>query len=168
MASMADVYRALNALRDEGIVENYAIGDGMAALFYAQTTATFDIDIFVLLPPSGLLIDLGPIYHWARARGYNIENEYLRVHGVPVQVLVAGAELEKEAVRHARILDYDGVPVPVAPPEHLVLMYLNAGGAKRRGRAFDLLECGAADAVRISALSQRFGLQALWQKWQDG
>lgn len=102
-----------------------------------------------------------------RARGYDIENEYLRVHGVPVQVLVAGAELEEEAVRHARILDYDGVPVPVAPPEHLVLMYLDAGGAKRRGRAFDLLECGAADALRVSTLAQQFNLYALWQAWQN-
>lgn len=167
MASMADVYRALNAMRDEGIVENYAVCGGTAALFYAQTTATFDIDIFVLLQQHSVLIDLGPIYNWARARGYEIENEYLRVHGVPVQVLVAGEGLEKAAVQEARLLDYDGVPVPVAPPEHLVLMYLQAGGAKRRGRAFDLLEVGAADTERVSALAQRFDLQKLWQKWKD-
>jgi len=167
MASMADVYRALNALKEEGVVQDYAICGGTAALFYAQTTATFDIDIFVLLQQRGVLIDLGPIYDWARARGYEIENEYLHVYGVPVQVLVAGEGLEESAVQNARLLDYDGVSVPVAPPEHLVLMYLRAGGAKRRGRAFDLLEAEATNAARVSALAQQFDLQELWQKWKD-
>ena len=35
MAAIADVYRALNAIQNEGIVEKYAVGGGMAALFYA-------------------------------------------------------------------------------------------------------------------------------------
>ncbi|HVF09915.1 MAG TPA: hypothetical protein VNA16_03885 [Abditibacteriaceae bacterium] len=164
MASVADVYRALNALRDEGVVEQYAICGGTAALFYAETTATFDIDIFVLIEQSGLLVDLSRIYQWARDRGYGIEQEYLIVHGVPVQILVAGGGLETEAVRTANLLDYDGVLVPVVKPEFLVLLYLRAGGAKRRGRAFDLLEAGA-DRHLVAALAARYDLDALWQQY---
>lgn len=160
---MADVYRALKAMQDEGIVEKYAIGGGMAALFYAETTATFDIDVFVLIAESGLLVDLSHIYDWARGRGYRIENEYLMVHDVPVQILVAGDGLQREAVETANLLDYDGVLVPVMKPEFLVLLYLAAGSSKRRGRASDLLEAGA-DAKRIEELATRFGLQAQWQR----
>jgi hypothetical protein len=163
MATMADIYRALNAMRDEGIVENFAIGGGMAALFYAETTATFDVDVFVMIPHVGLLIDLSRIYDWARERGYKVENEYLMIHGVPVQILVAGAGLESEAVQTAQRLDYDGVPVPVIKPEYLILLYLKAGSAKRRGRAADLLETGV-DENMVSQLAARFELAPQWEK----
>src|SRR5690606_9805850 len=109
--------------------EKYAVCGGTAALFYAETTATFDIDLFVLIPQSGLLIDLSHIYQWAKLRGYAVEQEYLIIHGVPVQILVAGAGLEEEAVRTAAIIDYDGVSVTVVRPEFLVLLYLKAGGS---------------------------------------
>jgi hypothetical protein len=35
MPSLADVFRVLNELKREGVVEDYAIGGAMAALFYA-------------------------------------------------------------------------------------------------------------------------------------
>jgi hypothetical protein len=163
MATMADVYRALNAMRDEGIVDNFAIGGGMAALFYAETTATFDVDVFVMIPHVGLLIDLSRIYDWARGRGYKIENEYLMIHGVPVQILVAGGELQSEAVQTAQQLDYDGVPVPVMKPEYLILLYLQAGSAKRRGRAADLKDAGIDEAL-VSQLATRFELASQWNR----
>ena len=168
MPTVADVYRALNAMQTAGVVEQYAVCGGTAALFYAETTATFDIDLFVLIPQNGLLIDLSRIYHWARERGYAVEQEYILIHGVPIQILVAGEGLEAEAVRHAAIIDYDGVAVPVVQPEFLVLLYLRAGGAKRRGRALDLIEAGA-DKNRIEELAARFDLQAEWQRMKtDG
>lgn len=163
MPTIADVYRALNAMQTEGVIEKYAVCGGTAALFYAETTATFDIDLFVLIPQSGLLIDLSRIYNWARERGYAVEQEYLLMHGVPVQILVAGEGLEAEAVRGAELIDYDGVAVPVVAPEFLVLLNLRAGGSKRRGRAFDLIEAGA-DKSRIEELAIRFNLQAEWQR----
>ena len=163
MPTVADVYHALNAMEAEGVVEKYAVCGGTAALFYAETTATFDIDLFVLIPHSGLLIDLSNIYRWAKQRGYAVEQEYLIIYGVPVQILVAGAGLEEEAVRTAATIDYDGVSVSVVQPEFLVLLYAKAGGSKRRARALDLLENGA-DQQQIEELASRFNLQAEWQR----
>lgn len=163
MASMADVYRALNALRDEGIVENYAIGGGMAALFYAETTRTYDIDVFVLLKSSGLLVSLSSIYRWAEARGFPADAEHLLIYGVPVQFLSAKAGLETEAIEKARTLDYDGVPVRVMPPEHLAIISVLAGGAKRRSRFSVLIEAGAIDKSVLTETLQRFDLVQEWQ-----
>jgi hypothetical protein len=54
-----------------------------------------------------------------------------------------------EAVREARLHDYDGVPVRVVGPEHLIALALQAGGARRRERAWQLLQSGAVDRVRL-------------------
>lgn len=162
MPTVADVYRALNAMQEEGIVEKYAVGGGMAALFYAETTRTYDIDIFVLIEQQGLLVDLSRIYNWSRGQGHGVEQEYLMIYGVPVQILVAGEGLESEAVQTSQMLDYDGVPVPVIRPEFLILLYLRAGSAKRRVRAADLVETGV-DIEQVTRLAKHYNLQKEWE-----
>jgi hypothetical protein len=70
MLSLADVFRTLNEMQSEGIIGDYAIGGGMAALFYAEVTATYDIDVFAFIPSqSGSLIRLSEIYEWRMERG---------------------------------------------------------------------------------------------------
>ena len=67
------------------------------------------------------------------------------MHGVPVQFLPAHNSLAEAAVSTARVLDYDDVPVRVINPEHLVALALQAGGRKRRERAWQLLEVGVVN-----------------------
>ena len=42
MSSLADVFRVLGRMRDEGIVNQYAIGSATAVLFYAEPTRTYE------------------------------------------------------------------------------------------------------------------------------
>lgn len=166
MPTIADVYRALNALVEEKVVERYAVCGGTAALFYdTETLRTYDIDIFVFFPQIGFLVDLSAIYTWARNRGYGIDAEHLLIYNVPVQILVAGAGLELEALEAANVLDYDSVPVPVVKPEFLVLLYTKVGGRNRIRRALDLLDLGLDEAL-ISELVEKHNLQAAWEKLQ--
>ncbi|RYG63720.1 hypothetical protein EON80_20650 [bacterium] len=164
MPTIADVYRALNAMVAEEVVEKYAVCGGTAALFYADTLRTYDIDIFVLLEQKGFLIDIGPVYRWAESRGYEVHREHLLIHSVPVQVLDAGAGLELEAVQDANQLDYDGVPVPVVRPEYLALLYAKAGGRQRIARAVDLVETVDFDKKLTNDLVEKYQLHAAWQK----
>lgn len=167
MPTIADVYRALNSLVEEGVVEGYAVCGGTGALFYAETLRTYDIDIFVVTEQKGLLIDISPIYNWARGRGYEVRDEHLVIHGVPVQVLDASAGMEREAVQSARIFDYDGVPVPVVRPEYLVLFYARARGRNRIARALDLLAVAGPDLELIQSLAARYNFQSAWRKLQE-
>jgi len=162
MSNFADVCRALNAMQDEGIVKQYAIGGGTAALFYAETTRTYDVDVFVLIESASLIIDLSSIYNWARARGYEVRDEYLIVHNVPVQILVAGDGIQTEAVETANTLEYDGVSVRVMKPEYLAVLYVCAGGSKRRIRASVLLADNVFEEQRIRELLEKFGLTQKW------
>ena len=66
------------------------------------------------------------------------------IHGVPVQVLPAYNALAIDAVQNARVHDYEGVGVRVVDPEHLVALALQVGGARRRERAWLLLQSGTS------------------------
>ena len=151
MPSLADVFRVLNRMRDEGIVAQYAVGGATAVLFYAEPTRTYDLDVFVTLQAAGedVLAPLSHVYEWARGQGFVVQAEHLLIAGVPVQLLPAYNALVEAALATARRHDYAGVPVHVVDPEHLVALALQAGGARRRERAWQLLEAGAVDRERL-------------------
>lgn len=149
-------------MRDEGVVRDYAIGGATAVLFYAEPTRTYDVDVFALLPSmdQSELLALAPIYRWAESRGFTVDAEHLIVYGVPVQILPAYNALVTEAIQTARVHEYQGVPVRVVDPEHLIALALQAGGARRRERAWLLLQAGVADRLRLRALLAAHGIDA--------
>jgi hypothetical protein len=160
MASLADVFHELNALKEAGQVRDYAVGGATAVLFYAEPARTYDVDVFVLLATSQSsgLVSLTSLYDWARARGFELDAEHILVHGVPVQFLPAHNALAEEAVASARTLDYEGVAVRVIDPEHLAALAFQAGGPKRRERAWQLLETGGVDRQRLRGLLAAHGI----------
>lgn len=162
MPTLADVFKELNALKEEGAIGDYALGGATAMLFYAEPTRTYDVDVFVLLSsvrPSGL-VSLGPIYEWARRRGFSEQSEHILIHSVPVQFLPAHNALAEEAVTTARTMDYEGVPVRVMGPEHLAALAFQAGGGRRRERAWQLIEYGGVDKATLDELLEKHGIIA--------
>jgi hypothetical protein len=137
----------------------------MAALFYAEVTRTYDIDVFASFPSqSGPILDMSALYAWARERGFNPDAEHLMIHTVPVQFLPGNDGLEREAVEQARALDYEGVTVRVMRPEHLIALYLRAGGAARRERSALLWRADAVLAAELAAVLERYSLVDRWQE----
>lgn len=165
MPSLADVFRTLHEMQSEGVIGEYAIGGAMAALFYAEVTRTYDIDVFAAIPVQrGSIVALTDLYGWARKRGFEAHAEHLLIHGVPVQFLAANEGLEKEAVAQARDHHYQGVAVRVMRPEHLVALYTRAGGSGRRERAALLISAGVVPEEELHALLKRYNL---FDKWQE-
>jgi len=161
VASLPAVFQVLNDMKKDGVVEDYAIGGAMAVLFYAEPTRTYDLDVFVLLPESGQhIVLLTPVYSWLAERGFQSKGEHVLIHDVPVQFLPAYNELVEETVIHARLLDYDGVPVRVSSPEHLIVLAFQAGGRRRRERAFQLLDTCELDRELLEALLERHEISA--------
>ncbi len=140
-------------MRDDGVVTDYAVGGAMAVLFYAEPTRTYDLDVFVTLPPGQQgLTELQGIYRWSAASGFGTDAEHVMIFGVPVQFLPAFNALVASAIADARAHDYEGTPVRVVDPEHLVALALQAGGARRRERAWQLIQAGVVDRGRLQAL----------------
>jgi hypothetical protein len=150
-------------MRDESVVVNYAIGGATAVLFFAEPTRTYDVDVFVV-PGRGeqdALLSLGPIYDWARAQGFELSAEHIVIDSVPVQVLPVFNDLVAQAVEHARICEYDGVPVRVVAPEYLIALALQAGGSRRRERAWTILETAKVDRVMLRDILERHAIEAV-------
>jgi hypothetical protein len=160
VASLPEVFRVLNDMRSDGVIEDYALGGAMAVLFYAEPTRTYDLDVFVILPPPEQpIVTLRPVYAWLRARGFEAHAEHVLIHGVPVQFMPAYNELVEEAIAAARDHDYDDVTVRVCPPEHLIALALQAGGGKRRERAHQLLETADIDRALLDEIMSRHGVR---------
>lgn len=159
---MADVFRVLAQMREEGVVTDYAIGGATAVLFYAEPTRTYDVDVFALLPSGdqSLLVSLAPVYRWAESQGFTVDAEHVLVYGVPVQIVPAYNPLVIDAIHTARVHEYQGIQVRVVDPEHLIALALQAGGARRRERAWLLLQTGIIDRPRLRALLNLHGIHA--------
>lgn len=162
MPLFVDALRALNSMKSEGVIEDYAVAGAMALMFWTEPVPTYDLDVLVLLPQSGgPLLSLDPIYRWAQARGYPAEEEHIILEGVPTQLVPSPNNLADEAIVSAAPLDYEGVPVRVVRPEYLVALYLEppARTRKRRERAATLLEWQGLNRPLLDDILQRYGLE---------
>lgn len=158
---MNDIFRAMNALVAEGVIENYAIGGAMGATFYIEAVQTEDIDAFVFMPvvASGLL-DLSPIYAALVRHGGILDREFICFGPWPLQVLPDASPLEAEAIAEALTIDYEDVPVRVFRPEYLCCIALKTGRAKDHLRVRMFLEEGKVDTGRLESLAAKFGLSS--------
>ena len=157
MSVLSEVFAVLNSLKDAQAVEEYAIAGAMAFLFYTEPVRTYDLDVFVFLPPqSGLLITMEPLYRILRERGYTFDAEHVMIYETPVQFLPAYNALSEEAVREAIWQDYEGVSVRVVRPEHLIALAFQTGGAHRRYRAETLLSEGRIDLNFLNVIMERY------------
>jgi hypothetical protein len=158
--AFADLFRLFSSLREQRVVEQYAVVGAIGALFYAEATPTFDLDVAVVVPqpPGSALFTLDPLYRALSARGFEPAGPHVLIHGVPVQFLPGDRGLWREVVESARALDYDGVPVRVATPEHLVAMAFDAPEGRRMERAQALLRAPGFDRHTLAAILLRHGI----------
>lgn len=106
--AFADAIRALNDMKAEGIIEEYAVAGALAIVFWTEPVATYDLDVLVFLPgEEGSLVGLESIYRWASARGYPSQKEHIIVEGLPTQFIASPGELADEAIETAAALEYE-------------------------------------------------------------
>lgn len=159
--AFVDALRALNTMKAEGVVEEYAIAGAMALVFWTEPVPTFDMDVLVLLPTAqGSLVSLDGIYGWAKSQGYATQDEHILIRGLPTQLVPSPNALSTEAIASAVEVEYEGVLVRVVAPEYLIALNLQpqAKTAKRRERAAMLLELPSLNRGRVDDILERYGL----------
>ena len=163
---MKRTLQVLNELERDGVIERYAIGGAMGATFYVEPLLTFDLDVFVVLPPNvGALVSLAPLYEALRTRGYYEEGECVLIEGVPVQFLPAHNALLEEALREAPQTFYEEVSTRVVRAEHLIAICLQTGRDKDRERVRIFREQAKLDKGYLTGVLQRHGLEGKWKQW---
>ena len=166
--SVKETLKAINNMQADGVIGQYAIGGAVGATFYLEPAATFDLDVFVILPDetAGGLVSLAPIYDHLKARGGKVQDEYMVVADWPVQFLLPANELERAAIAHAVETDLDGVPTRVMSAEHLVAIALHVGRAKDHSRILQFLEQGAVDREKLQEILEQSGLTSKWREFE--
>ena len=162
---MKKALEALNGLERDGAIGRYAIGGAMGATFYVEPFTTFDLDVFVVLPETGGLVTLAPLYGELSRRGYPAQDKCVMIEGIPVQFLPAGTPLLDEALAQAREVPYADVQTRVFSPEHLVAVAVQAGRAKDRQRVQMFLDAGVLDRARLDDVLKRHGLLEKFTRW---
>ncbi len=168
---MEAVLEVLNELVEAGLVETYAIGGAVAALFYAEPVATHDLDVFVVLSESqanAAVVTMEPQLAFLKSRGGVPQGEHVVLHGIPVQLLPAYNSLVLEAARNAQPHTVGGTPTRVVRVEYLLAIAVQTGRSKDRVRAQQLLEEADVDARRLASILERFGLAERWAAWSGG
>src|SRR5580765_2859432 len=155
---LADVLRAANDLLAAGLIEDWALGGALAAIYYVEPFTTYDADLFFLPKDKGLTAGIPAIYAHLQAQGWQVEREHLLVRGFPVQFLAAGG-LTEEAVREAERIDYEGVPAKVFRAEHIIAIAASVGRAKDKARIEQMLQQADLDKTYLAAVLQRHKLK---------
>jgi hypothetical protein len=155
---LADVLRAANDLIAAGLIEDYALGGALAAIYYVEPFTTYDADIIFIAMESGLSAGIPEIYTHLREQGWRVEGEHLLVKGFPVQ-FIAAAGLTDEAVRQGRPIEYEGIPAKVFRPEHIIAIAASVGRHKDLARIEQLLEQTEIDRTLLDDILVRYNLK---------
>jgi len=154
---LADVMRAANALAAAELIEDWALGGALAAIYYVEPFTTYDADIFFVPVDKGLTAGIPAIYAFLQSQGWQVEHEHLLIRGFPVQFLAADG-LTEEAVREAAPIDYEGVPAKVFRAEHIIAIAASVGRAKDTARIEQMLQQAEVDKSYLAGVLQRHKL----------
>lgn len=155
---LAEVLRAANKLVVAGLMEDWALGGALAAVYYVEPFTTYDADIFFIPADKGLTAGIPDIYAHLQSQGWQVEREHLVWRGFPVQFLAANG-LTEEAVREARRIEFEGVPAKVFRAEHIVAIAASVGRQKDKARIEQLLQQADLDRLMLEKILRKHKLK---------
>jgi hypothetical protein len=165
MGGVKEVAALLNAMREAGVILDYALFGAAAQMRYTEAVATFDADVLVAVPAPDRLDVLTALYDFCAVRGWQPEGEAVRVGAWPVQFIPVFSPLTREALELAETADFEGVPFRVVSSRHLAAIALSVGRAKDFARILALLEAKAVTGEEVGELASRHGLAAAWKQF---
>src|SRR6266403_3971147 len=73
---LADVFLAANSLVAAGLIEGWALGGALAAIYYVEPFTTYDADIFFIQTDNDLAAGIPAIYKHLQSKGWQVEGEH--------------------------------------------------------------------------------------------
>lgn len=148
----------INQLKRKGLIKDYAIGGGIATIFYTEPVFTYDLDVFIIprVERKGLVL-LTEIFDYLQQEGHQWKGEHIILGDTPVQFIVA-SELEAEAIENARSIVYKKVNTKVMSPEYLIAILLKAGRSKDTVKIHMLLNQTSVDRVKLTSILKKYDL----------
>jgi len=147
---LAEVLRAANELVAAGLIEDYALGGALAAIYYTEPVTTYDADIIFITKDKTLGAGIPAIYEHLQSKGWRIEREHLLIKDFPVQFLAASG-LTEEAVRNAKRIEY----------EYIIAIAASVGRHKDFARIEQMLDQVKIDKLLLDDILRRYNLKLL-------
>lgn len=149
----------------EGVGEGWYLFGAQAALLRGSRRLTSDVDVTILpgnvstadllsrLTANRFSLRVDDVDGFvARTRVLPLVHEPTRM---PVDVALGGPGLERHFLEASEVLDLEGVRVPVATADHLVVMKLLAGRSKDLDDATAIAQAGGVDLDAVAELVTR-------------
>lgn len=156
----------INKMQNEGLYSSYAIGGGIAALFYIEPITTFDLDIFIILPESTKkIISRAPIYSWLKQEGYKPDKEQVMIEGIPVQLIPTYNDLIKDGVLNASKRKYGKVTTRVLIPEYLIAIMLQTMRPKDKERLITIFDNYNVSQELLDSILSKHKLTTVYKKF---
>jgi len=163
---MERVIQVINRMQTDGIIENYAIGGGIAAVYYLEPYHTDDLDVFIPISAVAFgdagLLSLEPIYSYLKSLGYDAVKEGVLIEDWLVQFIPTFESVQDEALQHTRTITYDQTETRIFSPEYLAAELLRSGRPKDLVRVMALIESGKMDMNSFRDIIKRHGLTEKW------
>lgn len=165
---MKKTLQVINHMQEEGLFRKYAIGGGIATLFYIEPVATFDLDIFIILTENeDTILSLSPLYDWLKRRNYSLDKEHVIIEGIPVQFIPVYDDLVYEAVLKAISKRYEDVITFVLRPEYLIAIMLKTNRSKDRERLIKLFDEVDTSDELLKKILKKFELTEIYKEFRD-
>lgn len=165
---MERVIEILNQMQSDGVIERFAIGGGVAAIYYLEPYQTDDVDVFflpVIVTESGL-VSLEPIYSYLEKLGYYPTKEGILIENWPVQFIAPFKSVQEEAIIEGRQVNYGNRQTLIFSAEHLAAELLRSGRPKDHSRVINLIQARKLDMEVFRDIVRRHDLADQWEDFK--
>ena len=170
--------------RLEGAGFTYMITGSVAGVFYGEPRVTHDVDLVLALAPSDTarMAALFPLEEFYCPPEEIIVREVLRaqrghfnlIHhesGFKADVYLANRDpFHRWALSERRLVDVDGEPVHVAPPEYVIvrkLEFYREGGSEKHLRDIEAMRRVSRELIREDVLRRWIVATGVERTWQS-
>ncbi len=163
---MEKTIKIINELQKKGLIKDYAIGGGIATIFYVEPILTYDLDIFFISSEEEKgITTLSSIYDWFKRKGYKPYKEHIIIEGIPVQFIPVYNELVNDAIKEIVEVKYKNVKTRVLKPEYLIAIMMETFRPKDKERIIKLLDEAKIDMDYLSRILQKHGLDKKFERF---
>jgi len=162
---MKRILEILNEMKGKGLIDDYAIAGGIAAIYYSEAFLTRDLDFFVMINPKfikGKIIDPSPIYSYFINLGYSWGKgeykEHIIVEDIPIEFFVADSNLEKDALNDAITIEFEGTKTKVLKLEYVIAICSKVKRDKDLYKISHLTEQCKIDKVFLDKILKKYNL----------
>ena len=162
---MEKTLKVIRGLKNKKVILDYAIGGGIAVLYYVEPLLTYDLDIFFIPTEEGLDV-LAPVYRYLKEKCYRTRREHIIIEGVPTQFIPVYNELVREAVQNSIEVKYGRMKTKVLGLEYLIAVMLQTYRAKDRERLTKIFEVTKVDMQLLRKLLKKYELYGKYTKFR--